>query len=218
MNTTTKKVRPAKKLNTWIAPKRTALLVIDLQVDFASPAGALGKAGADLSAVPAALAKAASLADGARAAGAMVIFIRLETRGETDSPAWVERTRRLGGTPEKDLAICRAGTPGAEFCGPLLAPGDIVIVKSRYSSFVGTNLDSILKAKGIDTLVMCGLTTECCVDCTVRDAFHRDYHVFLAADACASCDKTLHEAAVQSLERNCAIVVRTDDVVKAWTG
>jgi ureidoacrylate peracid hydrolase len=210
-------VRPAKQLSDWIAPKRTALLVIDMQVDFASPAGVLATSGADLSAVPAALSQAARLAHGARDAGATVLFIRLETRPETDSPSWKERMRRTGGIPEKDLAICRSGTPGAAFYGPMPAERDLILSKSRYSSFAGTELDTILKAKGIDTLVVCGLATDCCVDCTVRDAFHRDYHVFLVADACASYDKTSHDAAVQSLERNCAIVVRTQDVVTAWT-
>lgn len=217
MSTVIEQVRPAKQLRAWIAPQRTALLVIDMQVDFASPGGLLGMAGADLSAVPAALSEAARLVHAARAAGATVIFIRLETWPETDSQAWKERARRAGRVPEKDLAICRAGTPGAEFTGPLPAMDDIVVAKARYSSFVGTKLDSILKEKAIDTLVVCGLATDCCVDCTVRDAFHRDYHVFLAADACASYDKTSHDAAVQSLERNCAILACTDDVVTAWT-
>ncbi|MHB8530264.1 MAG: cysteine hydrolase family protein, partial [Caulobacteraceae bacterium] len=70
--------------------------------------------------------------------------------------------------------------------------------------------------RGVDTLVVCGVATECCVDCTVRDAFHLDYHVFLGADACASYERDLHEAALKSLERNCAILVRADEVVAAW--
>jgi ureidoacrylate peracid hydrolase len=218
MSTAVEQVRSAKQLRAWIAPQRTALLVIDMQVDFASPGGMLGMGGVDLSAVPAALSEAARLTHAARAAGATVIFIRLETRPDTDSPAWKERTQRMGGLPQKDLAICRAGTPGAAFYGPMPGKDDIVVAKARYSSFAGTELESILKEKDIDTLVVCGLATDCCVDCTVRDAFHRDYHVFLAADACASYDKTSHDAAVQSLGRNCAILARTDDLVTAWTG
>lgn len=217
MNTANEQVWRTKRLSAWIAPQRTALLVIDMQVDFASPGGVLGRNGANLSAVPAALSAAARLVHGARAAGATVIFIRLETRPESDSQTWKERTRRMGGVPEQELAICRADTPGAEFYGPMPEKDDVIVAKARYSSFSGTELDAILKEKDIDTLVVCGVATECCVDCTVRDAFHRDYHVFLAADACASYDKTLHDAAVQSLERNCAIVAHTDDVVAAWT-
>ena len=63
-----------------------------------------------------------------------------------------------------------------------------------------------------------GLTTECCVDCTVRDAFHLDYHVFIARDACAAYDVATHESALANLELNCAILVDVDGVEDAWTG
>jgi nicotinamidase-related amidase len=200
----------------WIDPARAALLVIDMQVDFASPDGALGLAGVDLSAVPAALAAARRLTVAARAAGAPVTFVGLQTTPGTDSPAWSERMRRRGGTPEEEAALCRVGEPGAAFVGPTPAPGELVIGKTRYSGFFRTDLDSRLRARNIDTLVVCGLTTECCVDCTVRDAFHLDYHVFLAADACAAYETDLHDGALKSLELNCAILVDTDEVIEAW--
>ncbi len=200
----------------WIAPTRSALLVIDMQVDFASPDGALGLAGVDLSAVPDALAAAERLANAARAAGAPVIFVGLQTSAETDSAAWSERMRRRGGSPEEEGALCRAGEPGAAFVGPTPSPGELVIAKTRYSGFFRTDLDARLRERGIDTLVVCGLTTECCVDCTVRDAFHLDYHLFLAADACAAYETDLHSGSLKSLELNCAILVDTDEVIEAW--
>lgn len=204
------------KLASWIGPSRTALVIIDTQVDFASPTGAVGVAGADLGDVPAALAAASRLAQAAREAGVRVVFVHLETRDETDSPAWAERIRRRGGLPSKALALCRAGTPGADFRGPRPAEGDLAISKTRYSAFFGTDLNARLKAQGIDTVVVCGLTTDCCVDCTVRDAFHRDYHVFLAADACAAYDSRLHDAVLQSLETNFAILAPADEIIAVW--
>jgi ureidoacrylate peracid hydrolase len=206
----------AELIPEWIAPARTALLVIDMQVDFANPEGAAGSAGHDLSGVPPALANATRLAEGARAAGVPVIFVRLETSPADDSPAWAERARRRGESPAQALALCRAGTRGAEIVLATQPAKDLVITKHRYSAFVGTALDATLKEQGIDTLVVCGLTTECCVDSTVRDAFHRDYHVFLAADACASYDSALHDATLRSLDLNFAIAVRTEAVVAAW--
>ncbi len=200
----------------WIAPARTALLVIDMQADFAAPEGVLGRAGLDLSTVPAALAAAERLVAGARAAGVTVVFVGLFTSPETDSPAWRERMRRQGGDPDADSALCRTGTPGAAFFGPQPAPDEPVIAKTRYSGFHRTDLDAFLRRRGVDTLVACGLTTECCVDCTVRDAFHLDYHVFIAEDAAAAYERDLHEGALKSLALNCAIVVRTDDVLAAW--
>lgn len=205
-------------LAAWIAPQRTALLVIDMQVDFASPQGALGQAGVDLSAVPAALAAAARLVDAARVAATPVIFVGLQTRAALDSAAWSERMRRRGGDPEIENALCRAEQPGAAFVGPTPAAGEAVIAKTRYSAFFGTGLDRMLRGSGVDTLVVCGLTTECCVDCTVRDAFHLDYHLFIAPDACAAYAPDLHEGALKSLDLNCAILADSDQIIAAWRG
>jgi nicotinamidase-related amidase len=131
--------------------------------------------------------------------------------------AWAERRRRRGRDPEIAGGLCRVGTPGADFVGPRPLAGDTVIAKLRYSGFHRTGLDAALKQLGVDTLVVGGLTTECCVDCTVRDAFHLDYHVFVATDACATYDANLHEGALKSLELNCAILTSADDVAAAWT-
>ena len=200
-------------LAAWIAPARTALLVIDMQVDFASPEGLLGALGVDLSGVGPALLKAESLVDAARQAGVTVVFTGLQTSPEQDSAAWNERLRRRG---DHDGGLCCIGTPGAAFVGPQPAPGELVIAKTRYSGFFRTDLDAELRARGLDTLVVCGLTTECCVDCTVREAFHLDYHIFVAPDATAAYESDLHEAALKSLELNCAILVNTSQVVSAW--
>lgn len=203
-------------LATWIAPARTALVIIDMQVDFAAPEGRLGQWGVDLSTVPPALEKAEALADAARKAGAPVVFVGLFTRPETDSGAWRERMRRRGGDPDSDSGLCRADEVGSDWYGPKPLPGEAVVEKARYSGFHDAPLDSVLKGLGVDTLVVAGLTTECCVDCTVRDAFHLDYHVFLASDACAAYEAEVHAASLKALELNCAILVETDQVITAW--
>lgn len=218
MNGVVTQTKALETLADWIAPSRTAVIVVDMQVDFAAPEGALGVVGCDLSSVPAALASAERLVAAARSAGAKVVFVGLQTRVETDSKAWRERMLRRGGDPETDSALCRAGEPGADFYGPTPAQGELVVGKTRYSGFAGTNLDAELKAMGVDTLIVCGLTTECCVDCTVRDAFHLDYHVFVPTDACAAYEAELHEGALKSLDLNCAILVETADVETAWQG
>jgi nicotinamidase-related amidase len=199
----------------WIAPGRTAVLIIDMQVDFASPDGVLG-AFVDMSVVAPALAAAQALADSARAAGVPVVFVGLSTTPETDSPAWNERMRRRGGDPDVDGALCRAGAVGSEFYGPKPLPGELVVPKTRYSGFVGTDLDVRLTEMDVDTLVVAGLTTECCVDSTVRDAFDLDYHVFVAADACAAYEADIHAASLKVMELNSAILTDTDAVAAAW--
>lgn len=204
-------------LAAWIAPSRTAVLVVDMQVDFASPDGVLG-AFIDMGVVKPALAAAEKLVADARVAGAPVVFVGLWTTPETDSAAWNERLRRRGGNPDVDAALCRAGQAGSEFYGPQPAPGEPVVRKTRYSAFVGTDLDQRLRDMGVDTLVVAGLTTECCVDSTVRDAFDLDYHVFVAADACAAYEADMHAASLKVMELNSAILTDTAAIADAWKG
>ncbi len=201
----------------WVSPARTALLIVDAQVDFARPEGAMGRAGADLSDMPAALAAIADLAGAARRTGVLVVFAHLATRPESDSTVWAERIDRRGGRAAEILALCREGTAGAAFAGPAPRPGELVIAKRGYSAFFGTGLDKSLKERGVDTLVLAGLTTECCIDSTAREAFHLDYHVFIAADACAGYDRAAHTAALAALDRHCAILIGSAAAVQAWS-
>lgn len=218
MNAVSPTSEAADGLAGWIAPARTAVLIIDMQVDFASPEGVLGGYGVDMTVVEPALAAAEKLAADARAAGVPVVFVGLSTTPETDSAAWNERMRRRGGDPEVDAALCRTGQVGSEFYGPKPLPGDLVVPKTRYSGFVGTDLDVQLTKLGVDTLVMAGLTTECCVDSTVRDAFDLDYHVFVAADACAAYEADIHAASLKVMELNSAILTDTAAIADAWKG
>ena len=201
-------------LENWLASSRSALVVVDMQVDFALDDGALGRAGVDLSAVPEALAAAERLAEAARSGGVPIVFVGLRTSPDTDSSAWAERSRRRGQGDGADL--CREGSPGAAFVGPRPLFGERVVHKTRYSAFHETDLDIWLRAVGVDTLVVCGLTTECCVEATARDAFQRDYHVFVAPDACAAYGADIHLAALRSLDLNSAILVPSEAVIAVW--
>jgi ureidoacrylate peracid hydrolase len=200
-------------LNEWIAPGRTALLLIDMQVDFVAPDGGLGKSGKDMTAPQAAVRQASGLADAARQAGVICVFVRLVTR-EQDETAFLRewQTRHGGDGPP----LCREGTQGAAFVGPEPQGGEMVFSKKRYDAFAGTGLDAALRGEGIDTLVVAGLTTECCIDSSVRDAFERDYHVFVVGDATACYETGLHQAAIRALALNCAQIVTARDVRAAW--
>lgn len=209
------KVAP-DRLAPLLAPDRTMLVIIDVQRDFAAPDGLLGRVGVDLSAVPPALDRAEALIAAARHAGVPVLFILLETRPETDSAALRQFMMLRGEDPDTGPAICRAGTEGAEPYRLLPQPGDLVVRKILYSAFSGSDLAGQLRAQGRDTLVLTGLTTDCCVDCNARDAFHADFHVFLAHDACAAPDADTHWAALNGLSRNCATILDSDAILAAW--
>ena len=204
-------------LPTWIAPTRTALVIVDMQVDFAAPQGLSAQWGMDLTAVPGALAAADRLAGAAREAGAPVIFVGLFTTPETDSEVWHERGRRRGHDPQESPALCRADAPGSDFFGPQPQADELVFRKTRYSPFWDTDIAARLRAMGVDTLVLAGLTTECCIDSTARDAFNHDFHVFIPVDACAAYEAELHEASLRTLDLNTAILTDTDSVVAAWS-
>ncbi len=197
----------------WIAPHRTALILIDCQVDFGAQGGAMARAGADMSSVPPALAKAGALADVARGAKVEVVFVRLITRSGDDNKFLREARQRQEDTLPN---LCVEGSRGAEFIGPQPRPGETVISKTRFSAFAGTGLADHLRARGIDTLVLAGLTTECCVQSSAWDALERDFHVFVAADACAAYEPELHRHTLRALALNGVIVEGADIFATFW--
>ena len=203
-------------LAAMIDPATTALVVVDIQVDFAAPHGLLGKVGVDLSAAEAAISNCETLVAAARKAGATVALMRVVTNPETDSRALKTLMVRRG-QPGGE-AICREDMGGADYYRIFPEPGDIEIRKLLFDSFHGTDLDAQLRARGIGTLVICGLSTDCCVDQTARTAFHNDYDVFLVSDACAAYEEGLHESSLSAIEKNCALLTTTEAVEAAWRG
>lgn len=178
-----------------IMPGHTALLLIDMQVDFGALDGAMALQGNDMTAAQAAIAKAVTLAEAARASGVKLVFVRLiQPRGQA-----------LEG-------LCEEGTRGADFIGPLPQAGDVVISKSRFSAFTGTGLAEQLRARGIDTVVLAGLTTECCVQASAWAAFELDFRVILASDACAAYEPELHRQGLRVLELSGATLASSADL------
>jgi nicotinamidase-related amidase len=140
--------------------------------------------------------------------------MRVVTRRETDSRALRNFMARRG--REGSEAICRADDIGSDYYRIFPAAGDIEIQKVLYDSFHGTDFHEQLRARGIDTLVVCGLSTDCCVDSTARAAFHRDYDVFVVSDACAAYEPGLHESSLSAMEKNCVLLTTTAAVEAAW--
>ena len=174
-----------------------ALLLIDMQVDFAAPDGAMARQGKNMTAPQAALERAGMLADAARNAGVPLVFVRLLAR------------------PEEGL--CVEGTRGADFIGPKPRTGDMIISKSRFSAFSGTGLGETLRGRGIDTVVLAGLTTECCIQASAWAAFELDFRVILASDACAAYEEDLHRHALRALELSGATLAASAELIVLWT-
>jgi nicotinamidase-related amidase len=197
----------------WIAPERTALVLIDFQVDFGAPDGEMARRGADMTAPQAALAKAQALADAARAASAAVVFVRLLIHPGAASRIEREAKQRAG---DNEPDLCVEGTRGAEFIGPQPLAGEIIVSKTHFSAFGRTGLAEQLRAQEVDTLVLAGLTTECCVASSAWDGFERDFHIFIAEDACAAYEEGLHRHALKALGMSGATVTTVADFAAVW--
>lgn len=200
----------------WIAPARTALCIVDVQVDFASSDGLLGQFGLDMDVVQPAIKNCMQLLECAHKTGVPVYFIGLKTSAETDSASWGKWMSRQGRDPEVESAICRQYTSGMDFYKVHPAPSDSVVYKTRYSAFYDTDFDKQLSKANIDTLVFCGLTTECCVESSVRDAFHHDYHAIIATDACGAYEPKVHNASLHAMAINFALLSDTKNICAIW--
>src|SRR5574342_286328 len=156
-------------------PRWAALLVVDVQNDFASPKGSAAQRGEDVSASLAMVPRLIGFIDGARQAALTVVYIKTTHSEWTDTPSWIYRKSQ-----QSALNTCREGTWGAEFYdGISPRPNERVVVKHRYSAFINTDLNTVLKAKGIESVLVTGVATNVCVETTARDAYMYDYYVSL---------------------------------------
>jgi ureidoacrylate peracid hydrolase len=169
---------------TSIDAARSAVLVIDMQNDFVAE-GAPLEFPDGRRIVPA----VQRVLNACRQRGMPVIYTaHVHRREGTDLGLHAELYPPVGAG---DALV--DGEPGGDIY-PELAPqpGELVIKKHRYSAFYGTELDVVLRGMEVDTLLLMGMTTECCVLSTARGALELGYRTLVAADACASCDYADH--------------------------
>lgn len=178
-----------------------ALLVIDMERDFVD-AGAVQETPGGRAIVPA----INRLIGWARRHGMPVIFTHEMHRADHSD---------YGIELEFDPVHCLEGTPGCELTDGLdVQPGDYRIRnKRRYDCFVGTDLDLLLRARGIRNLVCCGVTTHCCVMSTVYSARNLDYRVIVPTDAVAAVSAAHQAAALLCMSDVFAYLSRVDEIV-----
>src|ERR1700756_757618 len=189
---------------------RSAMVVVDMQNAFASSGGLLDLAGVDISGADGVVRRIGELLDAARAAGVQVVYLQtgykpdLSNSGGAASP-----------NPRKETALCLMRAR-PELKGKLLVEGtwdfqivealaprdsDIVVLKTRYSGFAGTQLDSVLRAREIRYLVFVGIATNVCVESTLRDAYFHEYWPILLRDgAMPAGSAAAHEATLFNVE------------------
>jgi ureidoacrylate peracid hydrolase len=187
-----------------IDPARAALVVVDMQHAFLAPGAPL-----EVPAGRAILPAMERLIGACRDRRMPVIWTQIDS------------TAPLGGMMLRkfpaiaDGRVLDKGTTGFGIFAGLRPPrpDDYFVVKHKYDSFHQTDLDTLLRNLRIETLIICGVTTNCCCESTARSAFERDYNVAIVSDATAAFESRLHDAALGTIAELFGRVLDVDGVI-----
>ena len=203
-----------RKLDEVVDPRHTAVLVIDMQNDYCHEEGALAKQGKRVTENQAIVPALLGFLDEARKAGVPVLHVGMQLSDwNMSGPTLETRTRSKEAV---EYPICQAGTWGSEFYRAVPQPGEPVVAKHRYSAFIGTDLDTMLRSKGIKTIIVTGVSTNICVQSTATDGYMLDYYTVILSDCTAGSSLDAHEAALKNFRIFFGMVATSEEVVSAW--
>lgn len=197
-------------------PRHCALIVIDMQNDLMSEQGAYASVGEDVTPMRGVIDPIRTLIEAARGSQVPIIYTMNVTlaNGRSDSPAWAYFKNYS--RPGLNGAYTIEGTWGAEIISEVRpAASDLIVRKHRSDAFVGTDLEIMLRALEVTTVVTCGIVTNGCVESTARHAAFLDFCSVVVEDAVASSSHELHEAALTVLRAR-HDVVPSGLVIKRW--
>ncbi|WP_276039804.1 pyrimidine utilization protein B [Sphingomonas sp. GM_Shp_1] len=194
-----------------LSPADTAVIVIDMQNAYASKGGYVDQAGFDIAGAAGVIGRIAEVLRTARAAGMPVIYLQngwdadYVEAGTPASPNWHKSNalKTMRARPELAGQLLARGGWDYELVDALKPQsGDIRVHKTRYSAFFNSQLDSILRARGIRTLVFVGIASNVCVESTLRDGFHLEYFGVMLEDATHHLGPDfVHQATVYNVEK-----------------
>jgi nicotinamidase-related amidase len=220
-----------------LSPENVALLLIDFQNDFCAAEGATGRTGASMRMIDTAVRRTRDLLRSARENGIFVVHVRAEygkpwrsasspyrfpVEGRREPAVWTASASDMSINrwfEEEETEVCRTGTWGAEFVEGLRPePGEAVITKHRFGAFAGTGLDQLLRARGRSSLVVAGVTTNCCVETTAREAVMREFNLIVVEDCVGVKDHLadLHQATLEALGTYFGLVRPASDIIAGW--
>jgi len=196
------RIAPYSQQNFDLQRANAALLVVDMQKFFLDPASPTYTAGG-----PAIIPNIQRLIAAFRKANRPVIYTKHVHNPDLSDAGIMEWWWK---------GMCLEGSPESEVhpdIAPL--PGEKVISKHRYSAFYNTDLETVLRVLKIEDVVIAGVMTNMCCESTARDAYYRDYRVFIPADATGSITEEMHIASLMNLAFGFACVTRTETLVKS---
>lgn len=194
-----------------LQPSACAVVIVDVQNDFCHPVGLQGSRGQDLSAVDPAVDRTMALVSSAHEHSIPVIYIQTTHGPESDTEEWLSRRNKAPGQQN-----CPPGEWGSEFYRVEPQSHDFVVEKHRYSAFTNPKLVSLLDELNRRSLVICGVTTNTCVESTLRDAVSRDYLATLVDDCSAAYGLEAHNRAIAATEADFGLVTSQAHLVAAW--
>ena len=213
-------VQMLSTLKDKVDPAHTAVIVIDVQNDFCDSNGMMAQEGSDVTAAQEMAERLPPLLATARAAGALVVFVRNVYSTEHNyylSDTWLEQASRKRAGSYTRRPVCSADSWEGDFYGDVRPkPGDPVVSKHRFNAFRNTDLDTILRANGIRTLVFTGVATNVCVETTARDGFMHDYYIVMLDDGCATYADEDHQATLRNIDRYFGQIAQIADVRAIW--
>ena len=186
---------------------KTALVAIDMQVDFCAEGGLVSRWGVDLAAMRAPIKPLTDVFAACRRAGVTMIHTRESyAKDLSDFPVMRRRRQQQMGVATGDRGPLGShlvkGEPCWDFIPELVPlPGEIVIDKPGFGAFHKTDLETRLRTLGITQLVLTGVTTNCCVTSTLREAEDRGFECLVLADCCADPRAAQHDAAIAWMRR-----------------
>ncbi|WP_010530595.1 cysteine hydrolase family protein [Lentibacillus jeotgali] len=202
-----------EKVRESLFDRKTALVLIDLQNDFCHLDGTASKRGKSITNFQDTFKSIVHLLNVARRENIPIIHTISEHSVWSQSPS---RKERFGRQEQKNtLSYCQPGTWGANIYHLFEPePNEKVIIKHRYSAFLYTNLELILRASQIEHIILVGIYTNVCIDSTARDGYMRDFCVTVPYDCVASDDEEKHEYALHLLKGTFANIVHSSKLIE----
>ncbi|MEK5382131.1 cysteine hydrolase family protein [Niallia sp. FSL W8-0635] len=191
-------------------PQHSALLIVDVQNDYCHKEGCLAQQDLDVSMVEEMMPNLKNMISAMKEINVPIIYIQTIHEDSTDSETWI---KRLKGKNQKNL--CRKDTWGAQFYQLEPDKDDVIVIKHRYSAFIHTRLESVLRALKIETIVMAGVSTNICVESTARDGFMLDFDVIFLSDCTAAFSREAHDMTLQTINQFFGTVATSKEVIQS---